>query len=153
MRRAVLLAVMSLSAVSLAACGRDDTPKVVTKTQSDGSSTVTVTDNKGATVTVASSGTTASMPSYAPAFPGSTVVTTVTTPDHGGMVVFKTSASPDAVIAFYKKSVADAGFKDNLDMTSGDTTTFSASDTKSKHGVNVIVVKNEDGTQAQVTWN
>ncbi len=27
MRRAVLLAVMSLSAVSLAACGRDDTPE------------------------------------------------------------------------------------------------------------------------------
>ena len=153
MRRAVLLAVLSLSAVGLAACGRDDTPKVVTKTQSDGTQSVTVTDNKGATVMMSGSGATASMPSYAPAFPGSTVVTTVTTPDRGGMVVFKTSAAPDAVIAFYKKSFADAGFKDNLDMTSGDTTTFSATDTKSKHGVNVIVVKNEDGTQAQVTWN
>src|SRR5450432_3557895 len=128
MCRAVLMTVFSLSVVSLAGCGRsDDSVKVATKTQNDGTRTITVTDNKGTQVAIAGSGASANMPAYAPIFPGSTVETTVTIPNKGGMVAFKTTATPEAVIAFYKRSVAAAGFKDNLNMTSGGTTSYSAS--------------------------
>ncbi|HTP76153.1 MAG TPA: hypothetical protein VMJ73_04165 [Rhizomicrobium sp.] len=154
MRRAVLLAVLSLSVAGLSGCGRnDDTPRVVTKTESNGTQSVTVTDNKGATVTVAGAGASANMPAYAPLYPGASVETTVTAPGKGGMVAFKTSAAPDAVIAFYKKSVSGAGFKDTLNMTSGDTMTYSATDEKGVHALNVVASKGDDGTQVQVTWN
>jgi hypothetical protein len=155
MRRAVLLAVLSLCAAGLSGCGKsDDTTKVVTKTEGNGTQSVSVTDNKGATVTVSSgAGATTNMPAYAPIFPGASVETSVTAPGKGGMVAFKTSAAPEAVIAFYKKSVSGVGFKDTLNMTSGDTMTYSAADDKGVHVLNVVASKGGDGTQVQVTWN
>jgi len=154
MRRAILLTVLSLSLVALTGCGRkDDSTKVETHTQSDGTQSVTVTDAKGTQVTMAGAGATANMPSYAPLFPGAKVEATVTAANQGGMVSFKTSASAQEVIAFYKKAAADAGFKDNLDMTTGDAVTFSASDANGKRTFSVVATKNADGTHAQVTWN
>ena len=154
MRRAVLLTALCLSVVALAGCGRkDDSNKVETKTESDGTQSITVTDNKGTQVTMAGPGATANMPSYAPMFPGATVEATVTTPNKGGMVEFKTSASAQEIIAYYKKAAAGAGFKDNLDMTSGDAVTFSASNPNGSHALSVVATKNPDGTHAQVTWN
>jgi hypothetical protein len=154
MRRAILLTALTLSIIALSGCGRkDDSAKVERRTQSDGTQSMTVTDGKGTKVTIAGPGTTANMPSYAPMFPGATVEATVTAPNQGGMVTFKTSASTQEVIAFYKKSAAGAGFKDNLDMTSGDTVTFSASNPNGSHTFNVVATKSDDGTHAQVTWN
>ena len=154
MRHAVLSTVLGLCLIGLAACGKkDDSPKVETRTQGDGTQSVTVTDNKGTQVTMAGAGSSASMPAYAPMYPGATVEATVTTPNQGGMVAFKTSASAQDVIAFYKKAAGDAGFKDNLDMTTGDAITFSASDPGGKHAFNVVATRNGDGTHAQVTWN
>jgi hypothetical protein len=154
MRRAILLTILCLSAVGLAGCGRsNDSVKVATKTQNDGTHTITVTDNKGTQVAMAGPGASANMPTYAPMFPGSSVETTVTVPNRGGMVAFKTKAAVEAVIAFYKKSLGASGFKDNLNMTSGDATTYSASDGQGAHTVNVVATKNADGTEVQVTWN
>lgn len=152
MRRASVLAQFCLSVVLLAGCGQSDNTVKVAK-KSDGTKTVTVTDNKGTQVTVGGPGSSASMPTYAPIFPGSTVETSVTLPNQSGSVAFKTSASIETVIAFYKKSFAAAGFKDNLNMVTGDTTTYSASDEKGAHSVNVVATKSSDGTEVQLAWN
>ncbi len=152
MRRASLLALLCLSLVGLGACGRsDDSPKVTT--HNNGTQTFTVTDDKGTKVTVAGPGASADTPAYAPLFPGATVESSVTTSDKGGIVAFKTTAPPQAVIAFYKKSAATVGFKDNLDMTTGDTMSYSASNESHEHSLNVVAAQNEDGTHVQLTWN
>ena len=153
MRRASLLAILTVSLLSLAACGRDDAPKVKTSTDSSGTQTVTVTDGKGTQVTVTGPGGSANMPAFAPLFPGAIVGSTVTTPDKGGMVVFKTSAAPQDVIDFYKKSAAGAGMKDNLSMTSGDTISYSASSQSPAHSLSITAAKGDGGTQVQVIWN
>ena len=153
MRRATLSVLLSLSVLGLAACGRDDAPKVKTATDANGTQTVTVTDGKGTEVTIAGAGGNASMPAFAPLFPGATVETSVTTPEKGGMVAFKTSSSREDVIDFYKKAAAAAGLKDNLNMSSGEAISYSASSEKPRHSLNVTAAKSEDGTQVQVIWN
>lgn len=153
MRRAILFTVLSLSVLSLAGCGRDDAPKVKTGTDANGAQSVTVTDNKGTEVTIAGAGGSANMPAFAPPFPGASVESSVTTPQKGGMVAFKTSSSPQDVIDFYKKSAADAGMKDNMNMTSGDAINYSASSQTPAHSLTVTASKSEDGTQVQVIWN
>ncbi len=155
MPRPLLAIVLGLTVVGLAGCGRsdDDAAKVTTESHSDGTQTVTVTDNKGTQIAVAGPGATANMPGYAPLFPGATVLTTVTAPDKGGMVAFKTNATQEAVIAYYKKAATVAGMTDILNMSSGTTVSYSASDPKTKHGLTVVAVKGDDGTQVQVTWS
>ena len=153
MRRAILWTVLSLSLLGLAGCGRDDTPKVKTGTDANGTQSVTVTDGKGTEVTMTGAGGSANMPAFAPLFPGASVESTITTPQKGGMVAFKTSASREDVIAFYKKAAAAAGMKDNVDMTSGDVISYSASSQPPSHSLNVTAAKSEDGTQVQVIWN
>lgn len=153
MRRAILLTVFSLSVLSLAGCGRDDAPKVKTGTDANGTQSVTVTDGKGTQVTMTGAGGSANMPAFAPLFPGASVESTVTTPDKGGMVAFKTSASREDVIDFYKKSAAAAGMKDNLNMSTGDAISYSATSQSPAHNLNVTAAKSEDGTQVQVIWN
>ena len=153
MRRAILLTVLSLSVLSLAGCGRDDTPKVKTGTDANGTQTVTVTDGKGTQVTMTGPGGSANMPTFAPLYPGAIVETTITTPDKGGMVAFKTSATREDVIAFYKKAAAAAGLKDKMNMSSGDVVSYSASSQKPDHSLNITASKSDDGTQVQVIWN
>lgn len=154
MPRAIFATALSLSLLGLAACGRsDDSPKVTTGTSANGTQTISVTDGKGTQVTVAGQGANANMPAFAPLFPGATVESTVTTPEKGGMVAFKTTATGQAVIDYYKKSAAAAGFKDNFNMTSGDTISYSAASEKPEHSLNVTAAKSEDGTEVQVVWN
>ncbi len=152
MRRLVFLSVLSLSLVGLAGCGRSDNSVKVT-THSDGTQSVTVTDDKGTKVTVAGAGASAHMPGYAPLYPGATVELTVTTPDKGGMVMFKTATAPQDVIDYYKKATSAAGFKEKFTMTTGDTMSFGAATENPEHSVNVTATKGDDGTQVQVTWN
>jgi hypothetical protein len=152
MRRTSVFALLCSWVVLLAGCGQsDNTVKVANK--SDGTKTVTVIDNKGTQVTVGGAGASATMPTYAPLFPGSTVETSVTLPNQSGSVAFKTSASIETVMAFYKKSLGAAGFKDTLNMVTGDTTMYTASDEKGAHSVNVVATKSSDGTQVQLGWN
>ena len=152
MRRLVFLTMLSLSLIGLAGCGRSDNSVKVT-THSDGTQSVTVTDDKGTKVTVAGEGASANMPAYAPLFPGATVESTVTTPEKGGLVMFKTTAAAQDVIDFYKKSTSAAGYKEKFSMTTGDTMTFGAATENPEHSVNVTATKGDDGTQVQVTWN
>ena len=154
MSRTILVTALSLSLLGLAACGRgDDSPKVKTGINNNGTQTISVTDGKGTQVTVAGSGAPANMPEFAPLFPGATVESTVTTPEKGGMVAFKTTATRRAVIDYYKKSAAAAGFQDSFNLTTGDTISYSAASEKPEHSLNVTAAKSEDGTQVQVVWN
>ena len=163
MRGSVLVFVIA-AAVAVSACGQkkqtvvsNGSTSVTTETHPDGTQSYTVTDAKGgAQFTMGSgAGASAKMPDYAPLYPGATVETSVNVggKEAGGSVVLKTSAAPDAVIDFYKKSTTSAGMTAVLSMVSGDTTTFSAKDDKTKRVVSVIANKTDGATNVQVTWS
>lgn len=164
MRKAGAILVLVAAATLLAACGRSDEKTVATgngstvtqKTEADGSQSVVAKDAQGNTVTVGTgAGATAKTPDYAPIYPGATIETSVNAngANDGGMVMFKTNGSADSVIAFYKQSTAAAGLASGLDMTTGDSRSFSAKDEKTNRVLAVVVTKSDGTTTVQMTWS
>ncbi len=165
MRSTIASLTFALTAVALTACGPSGEKTVATgnggtvttQTHSDGSQTYTVKDAANNTQVTMGTGAAASakLPNYAPLYPGAEVQTSVNASgsNEGGMVMFKTSAAAQNVIDFYKKSAGAAGMADVFNMTSGDTMSFSAHDTKTKHGFSVVATKADGGTTVQVTWS
>ncbi len=119
--------------------------------------TTTVTDHgTNAQIIVGSgAGASAKMPDYAPLYPGAEVQTSVNASGSsaGGMVMFKSKDSSDAVIAFYRKSAAAAGMANVVDTASGDTKAFTASSDTTHHSLSVVSNKSDDGVTVQVTWS
>jgi len=154
MHRSVLALVLSVAAIGLSGCGRndDDAAKVVSENHSDGSQGYTVTDGHGTKVTVNAPGDASGVPSYAPIYPGASIETTVNAPGKGGMVTFQTTASRETVIAFYKKSAASSGMQDVVNMASEHMTSYSAANEKAKQGLTVVAVDAGNGTHVQVNW-
>jgi hypothetical protein len=164
MRSTITSLTFAVAAAALAACGPSGEKTVATgnggtvtqKTGMDGSQTIVAKDAQGNAVTMGTgAAATAKTPAYAPVYPGATVETSVNASgsNEGGMVMFKTKASAASVIDFYKKSTASAGMASVLDMTSGDTKSYSAKDEKTSHTVTVVATKTGDETNVQVTWS
>ncbi|HEX2593446.1 MAG TPA: hypothetical protein VHL34_18230 [Rhizomicrobium sp.] len=165
MRATITTVVFLATAITLTGCGRSDEKTVTT---SDGSTVTAKTEGDGSASYVAKSAdgkTTVSMgtgaqantktPAYAPLFPGATVETSVNAggENAGGMVMFKTNATAASVIDFYKKSTAASGMSNVLDMTSGDSMSYSAKDEKTNHAVTVVATKADGATNVQLTWS
>ena len=114
--------VFVMAGLLLGACGSNEkTYKVddgngstATITTSDGDEVARI-QTESASVVVRQGGKAASFPSYAPQYPGSTVVSSMdyqTDQDGtGGNITIQTSDEVAKVMAFYKKSVASAGLK------------------------------------------
>lgn len=151
--------------VALAGCGqKSEKEKTTTIDTNNGSVTVSgngthmvvKSDNGQSTVEYNAGGNVhADMPDFAPLYPGARVTASIAgsgnTGGKGAMVTISTPDAPDAVIAFYKKHAAAAGFTDKMTMNSGDSTMYVA--TKDKASLQVTASKTGDGTQVQVTWS
>lgn len=97
-------------------------------------------------------------PAYAALYPGAEPTAPATVADGpdgpGGMVTFSTSATPDAVVDFYKQRAQAAGLAPVSAMDQGETRAWSAA--KAANGANVQVVASPDGagaTSVQLSWS
>ncbi len=138
MRNAILV-----TAVLLAGCG--------------GASKTTVTTVDGNTVTVSTGGTIAgkdcsSKPDFAPLYPGGTI--TICNAAHfdatgkdAGSILYTTSATPQAVLAFAKQETAKSGLAPRLDLPN----MFSAGE-GNKRTMMVHVEAKPDGTHVVLNW-
>ena len=97
-------------------------------------------------------------PAYAALYPGAEATAPATVADGpdgpGGMVEFRTAATPDAVVDFYKQRAQAAGLAPVSAMDQGETRAWSAA--KAASGANVQVVASPDGegaTSVQLSWS
>ena len=97
-------------------------------------------------------------PTYAALYPGAETTAPATLADGpdgpGGMVEFRTAATPDAVVDFYKQRAQAAGLAPVSAMDQGETRAWSAA--KAENGANVQVVASPDGegaTSVQLSWS
>ena len=124
---------MALAAVLvLAGCGGEKTVysdaegnEVKVTREGDGeASEVKITSADGsATVNINSEGGDAKLPFGLEVYPGAKVLSTMNSNSDGkagAMVVMESSAQPDAVLAWYRKSVEGKGFKVETEIKTGD---------------------------------
>ena len=161
MRAAFVVISLSLC-VAVAGCGKSSEKTYVSK---DGSVTVSNAGNSGHMTVNSGNGTAvmdfnadggvhATMPEFAPLYPGakvtSSIVANSTDGTKGAQVSFTVSASPADVIAFYKKNVDAAGLAQTMNMNQGDTMMLTAG--KDKKALTVTVGKQDGGSQVMVIW-
>jgi hypothetical protein len=117
----------------------------MTMHSTDGTATMDVNSNGGVQAT---------MPDFAPLYPGATVTSSLvghnTNGTTGAQVMFAVSAPPSDVIAFYKQKSAAAGLVQAVDATMNDTMMYEAA--KDKKTILVSATKGTKGTQVSVTW-
>lgn len=156
----LVAATMIIAAAGLSGCGKKDT-KVYTDSNGNtvamsnsGDGHMTVTGADGAKVEIGA-GSEAKMPSWLPLYPGAKVTASFTGQGKegaGGMVSFTTADAPEAVIAFYKQKAGASGMADTMNMNSGGTLVYIASNEKAKTQLSVSASKGGDGTTGQVNW-
>jgi hypothetical protein len=121
----ILAAATGAALVALAGCGSSE-PKTTTVTTGSGDQvTVTSQSNSRAleaqTVEIAKN-----LPSFAPLYPGATVVSTFDAQGQSGagqMVTLETSDPMDKVLAFYDTKIADVGGETSLRSQTADSGT------------------------------
>jgi hypothetical protein len=160
--RAVFVALSLSVCVVAAGCGKSSEKTYVSK---DGSVTVSNSGNAGhmtvnsgnGTATMdfnADGGVHATMPDFAPLYPGAKVTSSVvannTDGTKGAQVSFTVAAPPADVIAFYKQHVGTANLPQTMSVDQGDTMMFMAG--KDKKAVTVTVGKQDGGSQVMVIW-
>ncbi|PXW76096.1 hypothetical protein C7451_106262 [Blastomonas natatoria] len=116
----------------LAGCGGEKTVysdaegnevKVTREGDGDASEVKITSADGSATVNINTGATDAKLPFNLEVYPGAKVVSTMNSNsdgNQGAMVVMESSARPDAVIAWYRKSVEGKGFKIETEITTGD---------------------------------
>jgi hypothetical protein len=97
------------------------------------------------------------VPTYAALYPGAEPTAPATVADGpdgpGGMVEFRTSATPNAVVDFYKQRAQAAGLAPVSAMDQGETRAWSAAKAANGASVQVVAIPVEDGTTAvTLTW-
>lgn len=161
MRAAIVVVSLSVCVI-VAGCGKSSEHTYVSK---DGSATVSssgdathmTVNSANGTATAdfnANGGVHATMPGFAPLYPGAKVTSSVVANNpngtKGAQVAFTVAAPPSDVIAFYKKSVDAAGLPQTMNMSQGDTMMLMAG--KDKKSVAVTVNKQDNGSQVMVIW-
>ena len=118
--------------VLLAGCGGEKTVysdaegnevKVTREGDGDASEVKITSADGSATVNINAGATDAKLPFGLEVYPGAKVVSTMNSNsdgNKGAMVVMESSAKPDAVIAWYRKSDEGKGFKVETEITTGD---------------------------------
>jgi len=99
----------------------------------------------------------AGAPAYAALYPGGELEGPPTTAEAGagGLATFRTDATPDAVIAFYRERAEDAGLASVMGMNQGDARAYGArGDGEEGASLQVVAAPTEDGgTSVQVSWS
>ena len=115
---------------------------------SDGKQTVEINSTGG--------GTKMKLPDFVAIYPGGKVQSTTIgagKDGNGGTLSFQTTASPAAVIAWYKQKAANEGLSKAVDMNMGATTMFTANADGGKKTLQVIAASSGSGAQVQVNWS
>ena len=128
--RNILMATLAL--VLLAGCGGEKTVysdaegnevKVTREGDGDASEVKITSADGSATVNINTEGGDAKLPFGLEVYPGAKIVSTMNSNsdgNQGAMVVMESNARPDAVIAWYRRSVEGKGFKVETEITTGD---------------------------------
>lgn len=158
-----LCLVATLAALSLTGCdyaehGTDSATTADAQTSSAGDAagvTPATVPTEGADATAPGAiAETASIdgPIFARPYPGSRVVSAVTSPQNdGGLIVLQTDADPGTVIAYYRARAEDAGMTARAEMAIGDTRQFGA-DTPQGGELNVEVTPQDARSTVTVSW-
>lgn len=129
MRKAIWTAAAVLA---LAGCGGEKTVysdaegnevKVTREGDGDASEVKITSADGSATVNINAGATDAKLPFGLDVYPGAKVVSTMNSNsdgNKGAMVVMESSAKPDAVLSWYRKSVEGKGFKVESEITTQD---------------------------------
>lgn len=96
-------------------------------------------------------------PVFAVVYPGGVVETTPLTPvaagGAGGGIVFTSDASPDDIVAFYRRKAEAAGLASVMSMNQGETRGYGAAGAPGGAGLQVVAHPVEPGqTSVQLTW-
>lgn len=161
MRRAFAVLMIG-TAFALAGCGKSD-QKVYTDDKgnkvavSNSGDHMTITGSNGEKVEFGSgANATAKLPSYLPLYPGSTVTSSFTgsgKDGSGGVIVFHAHAAPAAIIAFYKDKTTSAGMAQTMTSEMGQTSTYIASNDKTKQTASISATAGGDGSDVNLTWS
>ena len=157
------LALVSL--VLLAACGKAEKPPSE-KAQGPASATApapapaqTAIPNSGeAVATVGPAAANVKLPAHAPLYPGAEVVSSVIGESGvgaGGIMTFKTKATPSQVIAYYEADAKTAGRPITMNAAmGGDVHMLTAGDSGAGKGaLQVIASPIQGGSEVQMTWS
>lgn len=160
----------AIAAVSLSACSRKEEKTSTTSdgfhmetTREESSTTVQVTIPPPAPPTNAPGAPPAppappikvTTPDFAPLYPGATLKATSTTVTNGhqvGSVTYLTTASPKAVIDFYKPRAAAAGFTTSADANIGVGLMYAATGASKEQTLQVIATAEKSGTAVVLSW-
>jgi hypothetical protein len=119
--------IVCAAAALLAACGSSKSDDVDKRTytidQSNGTTKLTIKDEKGSTLAIdTQDSTSAGFPEGYSPYPGAKVVSNSTVAEGQGnatMILMETSAAPDKVATFYRNEARAAGVKIALDEQAG----------------------------------
>lgn len=153
--------------LSVSACDRTATPPEASDV-ADASTAATpaptseseplVADGPPAPVGIASPASPGA-PEFAVLYPGAELGAPPTTASgasgNGGLVTFRTDASPDQVVAFYEQRAADAGLRPVMGMSQGDARAFGAAAGEADGAkLQVVAAPDEAGaTSVQLSWS
>jgi len=154
MQRSVPLLILAAAAVILAGCDN--------KKPNNGSSHVEALTTKvdmgnGQSATIGSK-LPNGIPAYAKVYPGANVMSVMKMPAAGGMpasvmIMFTVPDKADAVLAFYKKLGADAGFDVTFDKKVGPTHVFKAQAKQGDNYVSVNVTESDGLVSINESYN
>jgi hypothetical protein len=118
--------------------------------------TINASDGKQNVEINTTGGVNAKLPDFVTVYPGGKVRSTTISAGKdgaGGSHSFETTASPAAVIAWYKQKAANEGLSKAIDMNMGPTTMFTANTEGGKKTLQVIAASSAGGAQVQVNWS
>ncbi len=155
------LALVSL--ILLAACGEADRPQAE-KAEGPASAAApapaptVIPDSGEAVVAVGPAAANVKQPAHAPLYPGAEVVSSVIGESGvgaGGIMTFRTKATPSQVIAFYESDARSAGRPITMNAAmGGDVHMLTAGDSGAGKGaLQVIASPAPGGSEVQMTWS
>lgn len=150
------IAAIAMASAALAACS----PKVPAEPKADAAEQPAATEASVAAgpadatpATPAAKGA----PTYAALYPGSEATAPATVADGpdgpGGMVEFRTAATPDAVVDFYKQRAQAAGLAPVSAMDQGETRAWSAAKADNGASVSVVASPVDGATSVNLSWS
>ena len=149
------IAAIAMASAALAACS----PKVPAEPKADAAAepAAVAADARPAADAVPVTPAAKGAPAYAALYPGAETTAPATVADGpdgpGGMVEFRTAATPDAVVDFYKQRAQAAGLAPVSAMDQGETRAWSAAKADSGASVQVVASPSEGATSVQLSWS
>jgi len=135
----------------------DDKSGNFTMSGNGGHFTMKASDGKQSVeINAAGGNTDVKLPDFVAVYPGGAVRSTTIgagKDGSGGTLAFQTTASPAAVIAWYKEKAVKEGLSKAIDMNMGGTTMFTANSDGGKKTLQVIAASSGGGAQVQVNWS